>query len=73
MDSEYITVYYDGSGWSDVKSLFEYLTFETWEPGEYDDSGTNVSDEGIKSQTIGKYGDDIEWNYDEESAVLTLS
>ena len=73
MDSEYITVYYDGSGWSDVKSLFEYLTFETWEPGEYDDSGTNVSDEGIKSQTSGKYGDDIEWNYDEESAVLTLS
>lgn len=73
MDSEYITVYYDGSGWSDVKSLFEYLTFETWEPGEYDDSGTNVSGEGIKSQTSGKYGDDIEWNYDEESAVLTLS
>ena len=73
MDSEYITVYYDGSGWSDVKSLFEYLTFETWEPGEYDNSGTNVSDEGIKSQTSGKYGDDIEWNYDEKSAVLTLS
>ena len=73
MDSEYITVYYDGSGWSDVKSLFEYLTFATWEPGEYDDSGTNVSDEGIKSQTSGKYGDDIEWNYDEKSAVLTLS
>ena len=73
MDSEYITVYYDGSGWSDVKSLFEYLTFETWEPGEYDDSGTNVSGEGIKSQTSGKYGDDIEWNYDEKSAVLTLS
>lgn len=73
MDSEYITVYYDGSGWNDVKSLFEYLTFETWEPGEYDDSGTNVSGEGIKSQTSGKYGDDIEWNYDEESAVLTLS
>lgn len=73
MDSEYITVYYDGSGWGDAKSLFEYLTFKTWEPGEYDDSGTNVSGEGIKSQTSGKYGEDIEWNYDEESAVLTLS
>lgn len=73
MDSEYITIYYDGSGWSDVKALFDYLTFETWEPGEYDDSGTNVSGEGIKSQTSGKYGEDIEWNYDEASAVLTLS
>ena len=73
MDSEYITIYYDGSGWSNVKALFDYLTFETWEPGEYDDSGTNVSGEGIKSQTSGKYGEDIEWNYDEASAVLTLS
>lgn len=73
MDSEYITVYYDGSGWSDVKSLFEYLTFENWDPREYDGSGTNVNDEGIKSQTSGKYGDDIKWNYDEKSAILTLS
>ena len=71
MDSEYITVYYSGSGWDDVK-LFDSLNFESWTPGDYDNSGTNVSGESIKVQTSGKYGEDVEWSFDEDTGVLVI-
>lgn len=74
-NNEVITAFYDKStsGWSSVKTKFNKVKFESWTPDEYDDSGKNTGDYGIKYATSGKYGENVYWNFDENTGVLNIT
>lgn len=74
-NNEVITVFYNKStsGWSSVKTKFNKVKFEPWTPDEYDDSGKNTGEYGIKYATSGKYGENVYWNFDENTGVLSIT
>lgn len=74
-NNEVITVFYNKStsGWSSVKTKFNKVKFELWTPDEYDDSGKNTGEYGIKYATSGKYGENVYWNFDESTGVLSIT
>lgn len=74
-NNEVITVFYNKStsGWNSVKTKFNKVKFEPWTPDEYDDSGKNTGEYGIKYATSGKYGENVYWNFDESTGVLSIT
>ena len=74
-NNEVITVFYNksSSGWNAVKAKYDKVKFESWTPDEYDDSGNNTGEHGIKYATSGKYGENVYWSFDEKTGALSIT